>query len=144
MSGMPRPRSTRAAVVLSERHTTTRIIMSVVLALLLVLGAWGATHIEPEASSVAGVTESVADPSAVSDTPAVTEASGAVGFGLAACLLGALCGLLLIVSFLRLRGRRPPGIVTAGTRRVLWLVRASSPERHSTPLTLSQLSISRT
>lgn len=118
--------------------------MSVVLALLLVLGAWGATHIEPEASSVAGVTESVADPSAVSDTPAVTEASGAVGFGLAACLLGALCGLLLIVSFLRLRGRRPPGIVTAGTRRVLWLVRASSPERHSTPLTLSQLSISRT
>ncbi|GAA4195468.1 hypothetical protein GCM10022219_20490 [Microbacterium oryzae] len=118
--------------------------MSVVLALLLVLGAWGATHIEPEASSAAGVTESVADPSAVSDTPAVTEASGAVGFGLAACLLGALCGLLLIVSFLRLRGRRPPGIVTAGTRRVLWLVRASSPERHSTPLTLSQLSISRT
>lgn len=48
-------------MILSERLLITRIITSVALALLLIVGAWMATHTEPEAAAptASSVTEHV-------------------------------------------------------------------------------------
>lgn len=143
---MSRPAPPRLSAVLSERLTITRIITSVVLVLLLLLGAWGATHLDPETAPDNAATEVAAEASviAVEDAAVVADASGTAGFGLAACLLGAFCGLLLVLSFLRFRGRHLPGVLAVGSRRVWRRPMRPAVARQRTTLTLSELSVSRT
>lgn len=139
---------TQDAVILSERLLITRIITSVALALLLVVGVWMATHTEPEAAapSASSVSEHVDAHIAPIAAGAQVIDQGATSptlLGVAMCVLGVLCGLLLVVVTRWLhRTRRPQP-----ERELLPLLRAllptpAPPRVHA--FTLTQLSISRT
>lgn len=135
-------------MILSERLLITRIITSVALALLLIVGAWMATHAEPEAAAptVSSVTEHVDAHIApiAAGTPIIDQGTTSPALlGVAVCVLGMLCGLLLVVVTRWVhRTRRPQP-----ERELLPLLRvlfpAPAPPR-AAAFTLTQLSISRT
>jgi len=139
---------TQDAVILSERLLITRIITSVALALLLIVGAWMATHAEPEAAAptVSSVTEHVDAHIApiAAGTPIIDQGTTSPALlGVAVCVLGVLCGLLLVVVTRWLhRTRRPQP-----ERELMPLLRALLPTPappRAAAFTLTQLSISRT
>ena len=142
--------------MLSERLLIMRLITSVGLALLLVLGVALAGHLESDESAPAPLSASVLlDPhlAPLSDEPPTAVAGPVAGVGgspgantlvgAALCMLGLLCGLAFAVLARRLlrhdarlhRGLRPrmssPSLVPVMSRPV-------------TVLSLTQLSLSRT
>lgn len=122
----------------------TKIVTALLLALTLASAAWSTSHsVEGEPAAITAVSSPVEAP-----TPAAHPEAGAVwteatdsGAGL--CLLGALCGLLILAIARAWSGRRPhPGLaaVDSTLRRVIRASRSLPPPRVS----LSLLSISRT
>lgn len=148
LPGMVSADRTLDAVSFVQRLPILRIIASVALALLLVVSAWMATtHVQPEAattgSSLAHV-EVAADPPSAAQPP-VTDQSmpSALLHDAAGCVLGVLCGLLVIVVHRRLLRARQPQL----GRVRLTVQRASPPapvSPRTTRVTLTQLGISRT
>lgn len=143
---VPSSRHERSAL-LSERLLITRIITSLGVAFLLVLGVWAAGHTEPDTS--AGAFSSTAAAVAVDEPLTAIDAATPVSplwadaiLGAAACLLGVLCGLVLIVMIVRLmRQLSPPRLSTAPRIRV----RLTLPDGpRVSVLTLAQLGLSRT
>ena len=142
---MVAPAQSQQPPLLSERLLITRIITSLGVALLLVLGVWASTHGEPgEAGAIAA---SVVDVSYEQALPVDVDGTSGplwaeVIFGATACLLGVLCGLVLIALMFRLlRQLSPTGFTIAP--RVRFRLRALSRPR-ATVLTLAQLGLSRT
>lgn len=139
---------TQDAVILSERLLITRIITSVALALLLIVGAWMATHTEPEtaappASSVAEHVDAHIAPIAAG-TPVMDQGTGSPTLlGVAVCVLGVLCGLLLVVVNRWLHRARRPQPERGLSPLLRALLPAPAPPR-AVAFTLTQLSISRT
>lgn len=136
---------TQDAVILSERLLITRIITSVALALLLVVGAWMATHTEPDA--VAPTASSVTvhgDAHIAAGTPVIDQGTTSPTLlGVAACVLGVLCGLLLIVATRWVHRTRRPQPERGLLPLLRALLPAPAPPR-AAAFTLTQLSISRT
>lgn len=136
-------------MILSERLLITKIITSVALALLLIVGAWmAATHTETEtaAPTASSVTEHVDAHIAplAADAPVMDQGTAAPALlGVAVCVLGVLCGLLLVVvNRWLLRARRPqpePGLLPL----LRAMMPAPAPPR-AAAFTLTELSISRT
>lgn len=130
----------------------TRIIRNAILVLLMLVGAWTAFHAGPEVlapTSSATATGQAPDADALLASNPASAVSmvlagdgGGPALGLAACLLGALCGLALVVSFLRLRREHAPSMLSVSP------VHPSrsfcEPGRRPVAVTLTQLSISRT
>lgn len=139
---------TQKAVILSERLLITKIITSVALALLLIVGAWMATHTEtgtvaPTASSVTEHVDAHIAPLAA-DAPAIDQGAAAPALlGVAVCVLGVLCGLLLVVVNRWLLGARRPQPEPGLSLLLRALLPAPAPPR-AAAFTLTQLSISRT
>ena len=135
-------------MILSERLLITRIITSVALALLLIVGAWMASHTEPEAgapasSSVAEHVDAHIAPS-TSGVPVIDQGTTTPTLmGVAVCVLGVLCGLLLVAVNRWLHRTRKP----QPERSLLPLLRALLPAPalpRAGALSLTQLSVSRT
>lgn len=136
----------------SNWDAITRIIRSAVLVLLMVVGAWTAFHAGPEvlapASSVTASGQAPDTDALVTSNPASSVSmtlagdGGGPALGLAACLLGALCGLALVVSFLRLRREHAPSMLSVSP--VHPSPSFCEPGRRPVAVTLTQLSISRT
>ena len=139
---------TQDAVILRERLLITRIITSVALALMLIVGAWTATHAESEAAapSASSITEHLDAHVAPAATgmPGIDQSTtNSTLLGIAVCVLGVLCGLLLVVATRWLHRTRQPQPELG----LLPLLRALSPAPappRAAALTLTQLSISRT
>lgn len=139
---------TQNPVTLSERLLITKIITSVGLALLLLVGAWTATHVEPEkVSSVSSAATELVEAHATSVAPGLNtiehSAGGSSLLGAAACVFGMLCGLLLLAVASRWWSCTR---VPLDGKKVLPLIRAL-PSRvliRSNALSLTQLGISRT
>lgn len=139
--------------VLSEQLLITRIITAVGLALLLLLGAAGASHSESEgASSSLLVASTLLDPHVASGETGSTvdehlEAADAsmagVLVGAALCALGMLCGLVLVI-FARMVSRHR-GVAYLAPR---WMALSLVPVRiivaRAGTLSLAQLGLSRT
>jgi hypothetical protein len=133
----------------SERLLITRIITSVGLALLLVIGAWSATHAEQQDSEngaaapiVALVEMHLGVPDTSTDSIGQT-AEGTLMLGAATCILGVLCGLLLVVVnwLLRFLGRATArGSMSPLTR----VVRPAPVIPRAATFSIAQLGISRT
>ena len=146
--GMISTARTQDVVILSERLLITRIITSVALALLLIVGAWMAAHTEPEAAAptASSVTEHMDAHIApiAAGTPVIDEGTTSPTLlGVAVCVFGVLCGLLLVVVTRWVHRTRQP----QPERGLLPLLRALVPApapRRVVAFTLTQLSISRT
>ncbi|WP_251454395.1 hypothetical protein [Microbacterium sp. Marseille-Q6648] len=139
---------TQDAVILSERLLITRIITSVALALLLIVGAWMATHTEPEAAAptASSVTEHVDAHIApiAAGAPVIDQGTTSPTLlGVAACVLGVLCGLLLIVATRWVHRTRRPQPERGLLPLLRALLPAPAPPR-AAAFSLTQLSISRT
>ena len=149
---------TQHNTVLSERLLITRIITGLGLALLLVLGIAAAGHLETDGTTpvplgisalldphVEPLSDNATDPSGAGEhQAAVGESSGTSALmGAALCVLGVLCGLVFAVLTHRLWRRRvlpERGIWP----RILSLFPHPSTFSRVRPLSLTQLSISRT
>lgn len=164
------PRTPRPEI-LAEKLLITKLITSVGLALLLLLGASAAERHPDAASAHLPVTTDATSPSTASGSVAIpaTAARGVLpaaavdaapaGIGAASgtvvsemessfgahlgCLLGVLCGLALFVRGRRWGGRAMPLLTGASLRAPS---RLSAPPRRRTGvgLSLSQLGMSRT
>ncbi|MDN8549598.1 hypothetical protein PUW81_010825 [Microbacterium sp. NM3R9] len=140
-------------VTLSERWLIMRLITSVGLALLLMIGLTATAHTESEGSPpiplvVSGLMDPHVEP--VADAPVEHEevASGARSgsdalAGAALCVFGVLCGLMFMVALRRLWRRRMPLVLTEVSRGPALLL---MPALRTNPvvLSLTQLGLSRT
>jgi len=139
---------TQDAVILSERLLVTRIITSVGLALLLIVGAWMSTHTEPEAAAptTSSVTEHMDAHIApiAAGTPVIDQGTtNSTLLGVAVCVLGVLCGLLLVAVTRWLHRTRQPQPERGLLPLLRVLLPAPAPPRVAA-FTLTQLGISRT
>ncbi len=139
---------TQDAVILSERLLITRIITGVALALLLIVGAWMATHIEPAATppTASSTTEQMDAHIAPIATGAPVTDQGTTSptlQGIAVCVLGVLCGLLLVVMN-RWLHRTPRPQPESGLLPLLRVLSPAPSPPRAAAFTLTQLSISRT
>jgi hypothetical protein len=142
-------RSVKSAL-LSERLLKTRLLTSVGLALLLLLGVAVSTHGEMDmASDPRSLSASVsphidaAGVDAGHEATAVTMSESGALVGAALCVFGMLCGLTLLVFARRLLSRRIPTTVGVSARLTLMLP-AVAARRHAAVRSLTQLGISRT
>lgn len=140
--------------VLSEQLLITRIITAVVLALLLILGAAGASHSESEGPSTSPLlVNALVDPhvtvgesgSAVDEHLAgsANDETTGVLVGAALCALGVLCGLVLVI-FARMLSRRRGVVYLAPRWAALSLVPVRIIVARTGALSLTQLGLSRT
>ncbi len=151
MRGMVSLARTPRSVVLNERLLIMRLITSIGLALLLMLGISVAGHVEGEGSApVPLVVSALIDPhvdSVASDSEPQTVAEGAFQSdtlaSVALCVLGVLCGLVFFVLTRLLRQRRPPSTPERQPRHSLLLPAPFARPRVSV-LSLPQLGLSRT
>lgn len=135
---------TRAAM-LSERLLITRIVTSVALALLLLLGVTGLGHSGPAeagdaAASVLMVDEALGSTSATAATP-VPASSDAESSGIL-CAIGLFCGVMALL-FLRRRLSHPQQALVTAREHARRIVPVSVTRRVPTP-SLTGLGISRT
>lgn len=152
MNATSRTRSTRT---LNERLLITRIVTGLGLVLLLVIGVWAATHpaydadtpvLTSGAARIADIPpghwyDATAQDSAGTTSQVISDAGWAT-IGVAGCLLGVLCCLIVFALIRLFALRSPPGVVAVLRRIRLPQVIT---DRSSTPaLSLSQLSLSRT
>lgn len=143
------PRST----TLNEQLLIMRLITSVGLALLLMLGLAATGHTEADGSTpaplvISGLMDPHVEP--VADAPAEHEAvAGAVAsgpdalVGAALCILGVLCGLTFMVVLRGLWRRRIPPVLGDGPRMPS-LLPAPAARAHPIVFSLTQLGLSRT
>ncbi|MFB8187966.1 hypothetical protein ACFC14_01495 [Microbacterium sp. NPDC055988] len=129
----------------ADRMLVARAITAVGLALLLVIGAWSSSHGPADvhatlclASGVSASTDTAAAESGADSATAIDVLSSDIGV----CVLAVLCGVALVLLFLRHRGQGSRPLVTRAPRR-------TSPSRAGPrivvpALSLTQLSISRT
>lgn len=145
---------TRRAEDSREGLLITRIITALVLALLLLLGAFGTAHSESEGSSASSpwVTTSVdahvtagVEPDAATDPVGVfaTAETGGVLVGAALCALGVLCGLALVI-FVRRLLRHPAPAFRSRREAPRAPLAARIVTDRATALSLTQLGLSRT
>lgn len=144
--------------MLSERLMVTRIITALGVALMLVIGVWSATHAEADRASESAstmVAEAMAASPAgapASDHPAsATDPAGGAAvapdetrtlLGMAACLLGVVCGIVLLALIRRWGTRAGVGSVRLPRGPITHLIARA---RGFVPApTLAQLSLSRT
>jgi hypothetical protein len=150
MSSARNPRS----VTLNEQLLIMRLITSVGLALLLMLGLAATAHTELEGAApvplvVSGlmdphVVEPVAETTAEHEAVADSSWSGSnVLVGAALCVFGVLCGLTFMVALRRLWRRRMPPVLGAAPR-MRSLIPASAAQAHPIVFSLTQLGLSRT
>ncbi len=119
-------------------------MIAVGLALLLVVGAWSASHGSADAHATLCLAPGVSQPVDATATagPVVETASADLAADAAACAMAALCCVALVLLFRRLRtrsGRRLRGLLP----RVTAPLRAG-PRPLLPTVSLTQLSISRT
>lgn len=145
-------RTSRSAT-LNEQLRTARLITSVVLALMLMLGAALSAHSEREEAASAplllsGLINSQVEP-ATDASAAHEKAVGGVSSGSSAlvdavlCVFGVLCWLTFMVVMRRL-WRRRMWPVLGDAPRIRSLLPASAARAHPIVLSLTQLSLSRT
>lgn len=142
------PRST-----LNEHFLIMRLITSVGLALLLMLGLAATSHTEADGSTpVPLVISGLMDPHVgpATDVPVEHEAvAGGVAsgpnvlVGAALCALGVLCGLTFMVVLRGLWRRRMPPVLSDGPRMPS-LLPAPAARAHPVVFSLTQLGLSRT
>lgn len=129
-----------------------RLITSVGLALLLMLGLAATAHTELDgAAPVPLMVSELMDPHVepALDAAAAHEAvdgswSGSNALvGAALCVFGVLCGLTFMVSLRRLWRRRMPPVLGAAPRMPS-LIPASAAQAHPIVFSLTQLGLSRT
>ena len=142
------------SVTLNEQLLIMRLITSVGLALLLMLGLAATAHTELEGAApvplvVSGlmdphVVEPVAETTAEHEAVADSSWSGSnVLVGAALCVFGVLCGLTFMVALRRLWRRRMPPVLGAAPR-MRSLIPASAAQAHPIVFSLTQLGLSRT
>lgn len=150
---MPSPARTSRSVTLNERVLILRLITSVGLALLLMLGLAATAHSDLEAAVptsfvASGLTDTHVEPL----THPTAEDEAAAGdsrsesnalVGAALCVLGVLCGLTFIVVLRRLWRRRIPPVLVESPR-MLSILPASGARAHPIVFSLTQLGLSRT
>lgn len=141
---------TRVTGVLSERLLITKIITALGLALMMVIGIWSATHTQSDESvgAVASAAQVTADEplgydlAVPFDQPVLVLDTAETVAAVASCLLGVVCGLILL-ALLRLFRLRAGPSATSLLRRV-----SSGPPVNGRPFvpapSLSQLALSRT
>lgn len=145
--------------ILNERLLITKIITCLGLALLLVIGAWSAAHSEADGTVATAEVSTISSLDAASastitgDAEALPLSGGTIPLsawadestllaGAVGCLLGIFCTILL-VAFLRFFVlRRHPPLIGVVARAISAHVAPIAPARQ--PLTLAQLSVSRT
>ena len=144
---------TPQSVTLNEQLLIMRLITSVGLALLLMLGLAATGHTEADGSTpvplvISGLMDPHVEP--VADAPAEHEAvAGAVAsgpdalVGAALCILGVLCGLTFMVVLRGLWRRRMPPVLGDGPRMPS-LLPAPAARAHPIVFSLTQLGLSRT
>lgn len=132
--------------MLSERLLITRIITSLAVVFLLVLGVWAAIHPQPEsAGSYASAVAVVVDQSTAApdgETMTATPLRSDAVFGAITCLLGVLCGLALIALTVRLLRQTTLRELSRSPHPRIQL--AWPGRSHAAVLTLTELGLSRT
>lgn len=122
-----------------------RMITAVGLALLLVVGAWSASHGTADVHATLCLAAGVSDPAAAapgSDTAADASVIDVLASDAGLCVIAALCCVALALLFRRLAGRRARPL---GARAQRTAAPPRAGPRFLVPaLTLTQLSISRT
>ncbi|WP_372469098.1 hypothetical protein ACCO44_07155 [Microbacterium maritypicum] len=129
----------------ADRTLIARAITAVGLALLLVIGAWSSSHGPADvhatlclASGVSSPTDTVSAGGGPDSATAIDVLSSDIGV----CVLAVLCGVALVLLFLRLRGRGSRPLRTRAPR--LTSPSRAGPRLIVPALSLTQLSISRT
>lgn len=128
----------------AERILPSRIMIAVGLALLLVVGAWSASHgsVDPHATLCLAPGVSQPADAAAAGAPTVDGAPADLASDAAACAVAALCcvALVLLLRHLRTRsGLRFRGLLPRTTARL-----RAGPRPFLPAVSLVQLSISRT
>jgi len=141
------------SVTLNEQLLIMRLITSVGLALLLMLGLAATAHTELDgAAPIPLIVSELMDPHVepVVDAAAAHEAvadgswSGSNALvGAALCVFGVLCGLTFMVALRGLLRRRMPPVLGAAPRMPS-LLPASAARAHPIVFSLTQLGLSRT
>ena len=141
------------SATLNEQWLIMRLITSIGLALLLMLGLAATAHSESsEAASIPLMVSGLMDPhvAPVADAPAEHEEVGSGAWsgsnalaGAALCVFGVLCGLTFMVALRRLWHRRMPPVLREAPR-VPSLFPAPALSAHPVVLSLTQLGLSRT
>lgn len=140
------------SATLNEQLLIMRLITSVGLALLLMLGLAATAHTELDgAAPVPLMVSELMDPHVepALDAAAAHEAvdgswSGSNALvGAALCVFGVLCGLTFMVSLRRSWRRRMPPVLGAAPRMPS-LIPASAAQAHPIVFSLTQLGLSRT
>ncbi len=125
-----------------ERILRSRIVIAVGLALLLVVGAWSASHGSADAHATLCLAPGVSQPVDTSAAGSVAETAPADPAAAAACAAAALCCVALVLLFRHLRtrsGLRLRGLLPRTTARF-----RAGPRPLLPAVSLIQLSISRT
>ncbi|WP_136052641.1 hypothetical protein [Microbacterium sp. K36] len=126
----------------AERILHSRIVIAVGLALLLVVGAWSASHGSADAHATLCLAPGVSQPVDTSAAGPVAETAPADPAAAAACAAAALCCAALVLLFRLLRtrsGLRFRGLLPRTTARF-----RAGPRPFLPAVSLIQLSISRT
>ncbi|AVL98048.1 hypothetical protein AB0O70_10605 [Microbacterium paraoxydans] len=126
----------------AERILQSRIVIAVGLALLLVVGAWSASHGTADAHATLCLAPGVSQPVDTSAAGPVTEVAPADPAAAAACAAAALCCVALVLLFRHLRtrsGLRFRDLLPRATTRF-----RAGPRPFVPAVSLIQLSISRT
>lgn len=128
----------------AERILQSRIVIAVGLALLLVVGAWSASHGTADAHATLCLAPGVSQPIDTAGTagPVAEPAPADPAADAAACAMAALCCVALVLLFRHLRtrsGTRLRGLLPRATTRF-----RAGPRPFVPAVSLIQLSISRT
>jgi hypothetical protein len=141
---LPSP-SDRMPRARTERILIARVITAVGLALLLVVGAWSASHGTADLHSTLCLASGVSHPAGAS--PAASDTDGATAIDVLSsdagiCVIAALCCVALTLLFRRLAGHGARALTTRAA--LLTSPPGAGPSIVVPALTLTQLSISRT
>jgi hypothetical protein len=139
---LPSP-SDRMPRARTERILITRVITAVGLALLLVVGAWSASHGTADLHSTLCLASGVSHPAGAS--PAASDGATAIDVlssDAGICVIAALCCVALTLLFRRLAGHGARALTTRAA--LLTSPPRAGPSIVVPALTLTQLSISRT
>ena len=139
---LPSP-SDRMPRARTERILIARVITAVGLALLLVVGAWSASHGTADLHSTLCLASGVSHPAGAS--PAASDGATAIDVlssDAGICVIAALCCVALTLLFRRLAGHGARALTTRAA--LLTSPPRAGPSIVVPALTLTQLSISRT
>lgn len=135
--------------LLSERLLIARVVTGFLIVALLVLGAWCSAHAEPDhstevATAVAFSSSDIVDAvDREGPSTALIGDSGSAKIAVGACALGILCCLIL-ASLVRSLRYLPPRAPSRRSTPSSLTRTVSNGRQRLPPLSLSQLSLSRT